>query len=112
MSNTYKSTKKRRHKARKRILASFGHKCGICAYNKCSRALSLHHIDPESKSEELKKGKTRAVYVRFGWEKVVRELKKCVLVCANCHMEIEAGITQVPKDIKRFDESYTDWPWG
>ena len=38
------------------------------------------------------KGYTRS------WEKTKQELDKCILVCANCHREIEAGITQLPKE--------------
>jgi len=38
------------------------------------------------------KGYTRS------WEKVKQELDKCILVCANCHREIGAGITVLPSN--------------
>jgi hypothetical protein len=29
---------------------------------------------------------------------VKKEADKCVLVCSNCHREIEAGVTQLPDE--------------
>ncbi len=66
----------------------------ICGYSKCPGALDFHHRDPKKKDFGLAvKGLTRS------WEKIQKEIDKCVLVCANCHREIHAGITQLPKEI-------------
>jgi hypothetical protein len=43
------------------------------------------------------------------WEKIIRELRKCVLVCANCHREIHEGLTKIPEGALRFDEAYCDY---
>lgn len=60
----------------------------ICGYNKYSGALDFHHLNPKLKSFGLSvKG------LSYSWESVLEESKKCVLVCKNCHAEIEAGIT-------------------
>ncbi len=64
--------------------------CQLCGYNRCSRALSFHHKDPKEKDFGLSvRGLTRS------WEKIQAELDKCVLVCANCHMEIHDGIRKI-----------------
>lgn len=63
-----------------------GGECQVCGYNKCNGALCFHHINPEEKEFTLAKYKNRA------WEIVKKELDKCLLVCANCHAEIHAGL--------------------
>ncbi|MBI4999803.1 hypothetical protein HZB97_03475 [Candidatus Gottesmanbacteria bacterium] len=60
-----------------------------CGYNRYQGALDLHHINGEKEFGISDKGYTRS------WKKVKAELDKCVLVCANCHREIAAGITQL-----------------
>ncbi len=85
-----KAVIKRRKKVKDLALEYKGGKCQICGYSKCSAALELHHIIPKDKSFGIgEKGYTRS------WEKVKAELDKCVLLCANCHREVEAGITQL-----------------
>lgn len=88
------AVKNRRKKLREMARASKGSKCQICGYNKCQRALSFHHLDPKNKEFDLSTdGLTRS------WKRIEKEIQKCVLVCANCHMEIHEGITQLPKVI-------------
>ena len=89
-----KAVTKRRQKIKDMSLLYKGNKCKLCNYNKCTRALDFHHIDGSKKDFGIgAKGYTRS------WEKVKEELDKCILVCANCHREIHAGITQLPKVI-------------
>lgn len=88
------AVKKRRRKLREMARTSKGNKCIICGYDKCQRALSFHHLDPSKKEFNLSaKGLTRS------WDKIEKEIEKCVLVCANCHMEIHEGIIKLPKII-------------
>ncbi len=85
------AVKKRRIKLRKMAREYKGGKCEICSYEKCDRALSFHHINPKTKSFGLSdKGLTRS------WSAIKKEIDKCVLLCANCHMEVHEGITQLP----------------
>jgi len=54
--------------------------CAICGYNKNAAALDFHHLDPNEK--ELKIGNPHAV------ERLLKEIEKCIVLCANCHREI------------------------
>jgi len=90
-----KAVAARRKRLRKQALEYAGGKCWLCGYAKCARALSFHHLDPTQKDFGLSdKGWTRS------WEKIERELKKCILLCANCHMEVHGGVTQLPGGIQ------------
>ena len=76
-----------RRKINKRILIDIkGGKCCVCGYNKCIEALQFHHVNPEEKDFEISSNHTENI------EEMKEEIKKCVLVCGNCHAEIEAGI--------------------
>lgn len=68
-----------------------GGKCCLCGYDRCLSALAFHHMDPNEK--ELKFGALRAS--PQSWEKIEKELNKCILVCHNCHSEIHEGIVGV-----------------
>ncbi len=42
------------------------------------------------------------------WHRIVKEARKCALVCCRCHREIHAGITSLPENYTRFNEEYAD----
>jgi 5-methylcytosine-specific restriction endonuclease McrA len=78
---------KRRKKVRDMALDYKGGACTKCGYSRCKRALSFHHIDPTIKDFGISfRGFTRS------WDKTKAELDKCVLLCANCHMELHDGV--------------------
>lgn len=82
-----KAVTKRRRKIKTLAIEYKGGRCQICGYNKYQGALELHHINKATKSFAIgDKGYTRS------WEKVREELDKCVLLCANCHREVGAGL--------------------
>lgn len=64
-----------------------GKYCWFCYYGKCWSALEFHHINPEDKLIGLS---TREL--QYSWERIEQEVKKCILVCANCHREIHYNL--------------------
>jgi len=74
---------KRRKKIRNKAVAFAGGKCVRCGYDKSPEVLEFHHKAPTKKDFNISsKGHCRS------WERVSEEIKKCVLLCANCHREI------------------------
>lgn len=81
----------RRRRVKAILVAEAGGACLICGYDRWPGALQFHHLDPATKSFHLSlKGLTRAI------DNVREEAKKCVLLCANCHAEVEGGVAAVP----------------
>lgn len=105
MSISSERVKKWRADSKQRMIDAMGGKCQCCGYNKCNDALAFHHIDPNLKDISL--GSIRANPT--GWTKVVEELRKCILVCHNCHSEIHSGVREIPKEYSLFDEKYSSY---
>jgi hypothetical protein len=105
MSISSNRVKEWRHRSKERMVEAMGGKCQCCGYDTCKEGLAFHHIDPTQK--ELAFGSLRANPKT--WTTVVEELKKCILVCHNCHSEIHAGVKEVPKLFAKFDESFADY---
>ena len=83
----------RRRKKLKQLAAEYkGGGCCVCGYNRCLEALDFHHIDPNEKEFGI-----AASGIIVSWERVKKEIEKCVLLCANCHREFHAGLIQLPK---------------
>jgi|LakMenE18May11ns_1017448.scaffolds.fasta_scaffold9027876_1 hypothetical protein len=82
--------KSRRQHIQKLIKETFGtYSCKVCGYDKCSRALHLHHLDPKEKEMSLSDMWSKSD------EKILDEIHKCVILCANCHAEVHDGMIEV-----------------
>jgi transposase len=82
---------RRRRRVKETLVAEFGGHCAICGYNRYAGALQFHHLDPARKRIEFARAG-----LTHGLETLREEARKCVLLCANCHAEVEAGL--VPAD--------------
>lgn len=86
----YEILKRRRHKIKEALVEYKGGKCEICGYNKCIAALDFHHINPKKKDFNI------AQTTSYKNMNILKsEIDKCILVCANCHREIHAGLTKI-----------------
>lgn len=72
-----------RKRRKQNLIAICGNKCCLCGYDKAIGALEFHHLIPENKSYGL-----GASGICHKIEDDIAEIKKCILVCANCHREI------------------------
>jgi transposase-like protein len=77
---------RRRREVRTILVREAGGRCAVCGYDKYIGALQFHHVDPNTKAFALSgRGLTRSL------ERLREEARKCLLLCANCHAEVEGG---------------------
>jgi transposase len=75
-----------RRKVKAKLVEEAGGRCALCGYDRCQAALQFHHRDPGEKLFAIShQGITRSL------ARAREEARKCLLVCANCHAEIEGG---------------------
>jgi transposase len=82
---------KRRRSVKRMLVEEAGGECILCGYSRCHRALEFHHLNPRTKEFDL--GRTG---VSRSLARCRAEASKCVLLCSNCHAEVEAGVAAVP----------------
>ena len=90
---------RRLQRVKRMLVEEAGGRCAVCGYERCIINLHFHHVDPSKKSFSMTvaMGKSIATFRE--------EAKKCVLVCANCHGEIEAGMIASPPPGAKFKGS-------
>ncbi len=84
---------RRRRKVKTILVHEAGGSCCVCGYDRNMRALHFHHLEPSLKRHEI-----NAKGVAIALEKLRAEAQKCVLLCSNCHAEVEEGMVSVPAD--------------
>jgi IS30 family transposase len=80
----------RRRRLRSQLVAEAGGACLLCGYDRYVGALHFHHVVAATKSFALGGGATRSLARNRD------EAAKCVLLCSNCHAEVEAGLKLLP----------------
>lgn len=78
----YEKVKSHRQKIKEKAIEYKGGKCEKCGYDKCKWVFDFHHLNPEEKDFGISR------YSVLAWEKVKKELDKCIMLCANCHREL------------------------
>lgn len=102
----YKNKKERDDKSTihvKKVRESFkleaimygGNRCKYCSYNKNYSALSFHHTNPKEKDFPLA-GQRGVVLTPIH----KKELDKCILLCANCHMNLHHNLREQEKNVR------------
>jgi hypothetical protein len=82
---------RRRREMKRLLVEEAGGACVLCGYDRSLAGLHFHHVDPALKSFAISRdGVTRSIVAARA------EAKKCVLLCSNCHAEVEAGAAQLP----------------
>ena len=71
-----------------------GGKCERCGYNTYLGALEFHHLNPSKKDFTVGDRD-------FKLKDCIEESKKCVMICANCHREVHAGLWNIYDIIKK-----------
>lgn len=78
-----------RRKKKERLVRECGGQCQLCGYNRWMSGLQFHHLDPKTK----KFGISSVIGAR-SYERCLEEARICVLLCGNCHTEIETGCAE------------------
>jgi transcription elongation factor Elf1 len=81
---------RRRRRVKEILVAEAGGACAICGYSRYMGALQSHHLDPDEKRLSLAMGGAALAI-----ETLRKEAEKCVLLCSNCHAEVEGGVASV-----------------
>jgi transposase len=84
---------RRRKKVKAILVAEAGGACCICGFERNMRALHFHHVEPSQKRLEI-----NAKGVAIALDKLRVEAQKCVLLCSNCHAEVEDGTVFIPHE--------------
>jgi hypothetical protein len=60
--------------------------CKVCGENN-SVCLDFHHLDPTQKEYTI-----GSLSSKIKFEKLLLEIDKCVVLCANCHRKVHANL--------------------
>lgn len=77
--------KNKKRALKHKLIEYKGGKCQICGYNKCEGALQFHHRNPKEKEFALSQINLNDTDITI--DKIIEEIDKCDLLCANCHAE-------------------------
>ena len=73
----------RRKKNKENLFKKMGNSCQRCGIvPECQEVFDLHHKDPTEKERNI------TDLMLGSWEKLEKELDKCILLCSNCHRTI------------------------
>lgn len=89
-----------RRRLKVRAVDYMGGRCAGCERAGPPSLFDFHHLDAKDKGFGIgQDGIPRP------WEKIVAELEKCVMLCANCHREVHAGVRDIRPTLRGLAEA-------
>jgi transposase len=85
-----------RRRLKRLMVEEAGGCCQLCGYSGSLAALHFHHLDPLEKRLGIS-----ANGLTLSLASLRTEVAKCVLLCSNCHAEVENGVTTLPVELSR-----------
>lgn len=82
-----------RRRRKLRAIEYMGQGCSGCGRDGVPGIFEFHHWNAAEKEFGISN-----TGIPRSWEKVVAELAKCVMLCANCHREVHAGVRELFDD--------------
>lgn len=83
-----------RAQMKQRAVDHMGGSCFSCGLRGPLPLFEFHHTDAKTKEFGISEdGSLRS------WESIVAELAKCVMLCANCHREVHAGVRELDEGL-------------
>jgi hypothetical protein len=81
---------RRRREVKRILVEEAGGACSLCGYDRYAGALHFHHLDRHTKRFAVSHDGNTVSLARSR-----TEAQKCVLLCANCHAEVEGGLASL-----------------
>jgi len=79
----YRENLQKRRKHIRELVASFKIKCEFCPEDHPA-CLEFHHRDPAEKEDTI----AEAIQSKWGDSRIIAEIKKCIVLCSNCHRKL------------------------
>ena len=82
-NNYNQRSQKLRTERKQKAVEYLGNKCHFCDVSYPLCVYDFHHINP--KQDKKHNRDVLGIKLRNSWDNIVKELDKCILLCANCH---------------------------
>jgi len=83
-----------RRRIKLRAVSNMGGSCFGCRTDGLPHVFEFHHRDAKSKDFGISEDG-----ILRRWTVIVAELAKCVMLCANCHREVHAGVREIDEGL-------------
>lgn len=97
MSKSYDRVREWRKNTKLKLVEGFSSKCSCCGIKDDPIIYDFHHLDSNGKEFSISS-------TILSWENIVKEIKKCVMLCSHCHRKVHFKGLEIVNPIP-FDES-------
>jgi len=95
-----------RMRTRDRMAKAFGYKCAVCGrVIEDGSVLQYHYYDPKLMEEKTDFVINNFVRNPKSWDKIEKEIVKCICLCPICHRYVHANKEKIPSKFIHYEEA-------